>query len=76
MAAIFLYLIFKILKRIEIKIIIIQCTKLSKTKTTFTKQGMVITVGGDLYLRSKDEKYYSVKKEQKPLGISFNRYWR
>jgi hypothetical protein len=46
------------------------------SKTTFTKQGMVITVGGDLYLRSKDEKYYSVKKEQKPLGISFNRYWR
>jgi len=46
------------------------------SKTTFTKQGMIITVGGDLYLRSKDEKYYSVKKEQKPLGISFNRYWR
>jgi hypothetical protein len=45
-------------------------------KTTFTKQGMVIYVGDNLYLRSKDEKYYSVKKEQKPLGVSFNRYWR
>ncbi len=46
------------------------------SKTTFTKQGMIITVGDNMYLRSKDEKYYSVKKEQKPLGISFNRYWR
>jgi len=46
------------------------------SKTIFTKQGMIITVGDNMYLRSKDEKYYSVKKEQKPLGISFNRYWR
>ena len=46
------------------------------SKTTFSKQGMIITVGDNMYMRSKEGEYYAVKKEVKPLGVSFNRYYR
>jgi len=46
------------------------------SKTTFTKQGMIITVGDNLYIRDKEGNCYSAKKHIKPLGVSFNRYYR
>jgi hypothetical protein len=46
------------------------------TKTVFNKYGTVIYSGEKMYLKTKENEYFEVEDERKPLGILFNRYWR